>query len=197
MKTIRTRVVEFSKQTALLAGLFFASESLQAQYCIPMGNCSFGDEILNFSLNTINNNSVCSGSYSDFSGSISTTLSAGIPYPYSAVFGFGSQSLALWLDMNQDSDFDDAGEFISSVPYVSGAMTANGTLTIPGSISSGSYRLRVRNWWLNDFMGLPAEGWDGTYKGRLQPQDVYHYTLIVEFSSKERATKKGDITLLR
>lgn len=43
----------------------------------------------------------------------------------------------------------------------------------------------------------PNEGWDGTYKGVLQPQDVYHYTLLVEFSSKERVTKKGDITLLR
>jgi gliding motility-associated-like protein len=43
----------------------------------------------------------------------------------------------------------------------------------------------------------PNEGWDGTYNGRIQPQDVYHYTLVVQFSSKERATKKGDITLLR
>ncbi len=43
----------------------------------------------------------------------------------------------------------------------------------------------------------PNEGWDGTYKGILQPQDVYHYTLLAEFSSKERVTKKGDITLLR
>jgi gliding motility-associated-like protein len=43
----------------------------------------------------------------------------------------------------------------------------------------------------------PNEGWDGTYKGQPQPQDVYQYTLVVEFSSKERTTKKGDITLLR
>ena len=43
----------------------------------------------------------------------------------------------------------------------------------------------------------PNEGWDGTYQGRVQPQDVYHYTLVVEFSSKDRAVKKGDITLLR
>ena len=42
-----------------------------------------------------------------------------------------------------------------------------------------------------------AEGWDGTYNGRMQPQEVYHYTLLVEFSSKEKATKTGDITLLR
>jgi gliding motility-associated-like protein len=43
----------------------------------------------------------------------------------------------------------------------------------------------------------PNEGWDGTYKGVLQPQEVYHYTLLVEFGGKEKATKKGDITLLR
>jgi gliding motility-associated-like protein len=43
----------------------------------------------------------------------------------------------------------------------------------------------------------PAEGWDGKVNGRLQPQDVYHYTLLAEFGSKEHATKKGDITLLR
>jgi gliding motility-associated-like protein len=42
-----------------------------------------------------------------------------------------------------------------------------------------------------------SEGWDGRYNGKLQPQEVYHYTLELEFSDKERATKKGDITLLR
>jgi gliding motility-associated-like protein len=43
----------------------------------------------------------------------------------------------------------------------------------------------------------PNEGWDGRYKGVLQPQDVYHYTLVIEFSGEEKTTKKGDITLLR
>lgn len=43
----------------------------------------------------------------------------------------------------------------------------------------------------------PSQGWDGTYKGVPQPQDVYHYTLQVEFSGKEKMVKKGDITLLR
>jgi gliding motility-associated-like protein len=43
----------------------------------------------------------------------------------------------------------------------------------------------------------PKEGWDGRTNGKLQPQEGYHYTLIVEFGSKDRTTKKGDITLLR
>jgi gliding motility-associated-like protein len=42
-----------------------------------------------------------------------------------------------------------------------------------------------------------SDGWDGTFKGVLQPQDVYHYTLQVEFAGKEKIIKKGDITLLR
>jgi gliding motility-associated-like protein len=40
-------------------------------------------------------------------------------------------------------------------------------------------------------------GWDGKYKGVLQPMDVYAYTLEVEFTDGSRTTKKGDITLLR
>ncbi|MFN2457427.1 MAG: PKD domain-containing protein [Chitinophagaceae bacterium] len=40
-------------------------------------------------------------------------------------------------------------------------------------------------------------GWDGRYKGVLQPMDVYAYTLEVEFSDGTRTSKKGDITLIR
>lgn len=41
------------------------------------------------------------------------------------------------------------------------------------------------------------EGWDGKYKGTLQPMDSYAYTLEIEFTDGSKATKKGDITLLR
>jgi gliding motility-associated-like protein len=40
-------------------------------------------------------------------------------------------------------------------------------------------------------------GWDGYYKGKLQAQDVYHYSAVVEFYTGEKLAKKGDITLLR
>jgi gliding motility-associated-like protein len=42
-----------------------------------------------------------------------------------------------------------------------------------------------------------TQGWDGTYKGALQPKEVYHYILDVEYSDNTRFTKRGDITLLR
>ena len=40
-------------------------------------------------------------------------------------------------------------------------------------------------------------GWDGKYKGVIQPMDAYAYTLEVEFTDGTKATKKGDITLIR
>jgi gliding motility-associated-like protein len=40
-------------------------------------------------------------------------------------------------------------------------------------------------------------GWDGTYKGKLQPMDVYSYTLDVTFSDGKKVRKTGDITLIR
>jgi gliding motility-associated-like protein len=40
-------------------------------------------------------------------------------------------------------------------------------------------------------------GWDGNYKGKLLPMDVYAYTLEVEFTDGTKTTKTGDITLIR
>jgi gliding motility-associated-like protein len=40
-------------------------------------------------------------------------------------------------------------------------------------------------------------GWDGKYKGVLQPMDVYAYTIDAEFFDGTKTTKKGDITLIR
>ena len=40
-------------------------------------------------------------------------------------------------------------------------------------------------------------GWNGIYKGKLQPMDVYTYTLDVVFTDGKKARKTGDITLLR
>ncbi len=40
-------------------------------------------------------------------------------------------------------------------------------------------------------------GWDGRFKGVLQPMDVYVFTLEAEFFDGTKTTKTGDITLIR
>ncbi|RYY15535.1 MAG: PKD domain-containing protein, partial [Chitinophagaceae bacterium] len=37
-------------------------------------------------------------------------------------------------------------------------------------------------------------GWDGTFKGKLQPMDVYTYTLDVQFSDGQKLRRTGDIS---
>ena len=41
------------------------------------------------------------------------------------------------------------------------------------------------------------QGWDGTYRGQLQPPNVYVYVVEVVYLSDEKATKKGSVTLIR
>ncbi len=40
-------------------------------------------------------------------------------------------------------------------------------------------------------------GWDGYYKGKLSPQDVYVYQIRVVFANGERVTRTGDVNLIR
>jgi gliding motility-associated-like protein len=42
-----------------------------------------------------------------------------------------------------------------------------------------------------------TQGWDGYYKGKLQPMDVYTYTLNAEFVDGQKVQRTGDISLLR
>lgn len=58
---------------------------------------------------------------------------------------------------------------------------------------------RIYNrWGTLMFTGISiGSGWDGKYKGVLQPQDVYTYGLDVQYSDGQKYSKTGDITLLR
>ncbi|PWV47511.1 gliding motility-associated-like protein [Chitinophaga sp. S165] len=43
----------------------------------------------------------------------------------------------------------------------------------------------------------PLLGWDGSFKGAVQPMDAYAFVINVEFSDGTTATKNGSVTLLR
>ncbi|HTL07056.1 MAG TPA: PKD domain-containing protein [Chitinophagaceae bacterium] len=75
---------------------------------------------------------------------------------------------------------------------------ANSTIYVRGfGIGRMTWRIYNRFGNLVFESNSQANGWDGKYKGVLQPMDVYAYTLEVEFTDGTRASKKGDITLLR
>jgi hypothetical protein len=137
------------KISFLFLFLFLGMGRYFAQYCTPTYSslCSSADYIENFSFNTIvNNMSGCNGNPNNyiFYSSLSTTVNPGNSYAISMQSGaFWGQGFGVWIDYNIDGDFADPGEFVYSSP-TSGTGVFSGMVTIPGSATTGTTRLRVR-----------------------------------------------------
>lgn len=102
-----------------------------------------------------------------------------------------------------DSVCQDVDAVVVSLLDVPNAFTPNGdgindNVYVRGfGIAKMTFRIYNRQGLMVFQSADQTRGWDGRYKGTLQPMDVYAFTLEVEFSDGSRATKKGDITLLR
>jgi gliding motility-associated-like protein len=74
----------------------------------------------------------------------------------------------------------------------------NGIVKVEG-FGVGKMNWKIYNRWGQVVFATSniRQGWDGTFKGALQPIDVYTYTLDVEFTDGQKLRKTGDITLLR
>jgi gliding motility-associated-like protein len=74
----------------------------------------------------------------------------------------------------------------------------NGIVKVEG-FGIGKMSWKIYNRWGQVVFATNSlrQGWDGTFKGVLQPIDVYGYTLDVEFTDGKKLRKTGDITLLR
>jgi hypothetical protein len=122
-------------------------------YCIPTSNCSLGDVIASISLNTLNNvtgNACSSGGYSNFTTNPSLTTSLLPSNAYTCVVGAASyaQSVAVWIDYNDDGVFDNATERIGFTAANS-PIPVNGTASFPVVLGcnppAGVHRMRVRS----------------------------------------------------
>ena len=82
--------------------------------------------------------------------------------------------------------------------FTPGRFGINSVVNVRG-FGIGKMNWRIYNRWGQLIFQSASKkiGWDGTYKGKLQPLDVYTYTLEVEFTDGNKLRKTGDITLLR
>ena len=113
-----------------------------ATYCEASGGCD--EYIENITVGSINNTTACEG-YGDFTA-LSTSVEAGGSYPISFTIGsaYSSDQGAVWVDWNQDMDFDDPGEqVLTGVGY--GPYT--GDMVVPGDALAGATRMRARLTW--------------------------------------------------
>ncbi len=117
-------------------------------YCNSNGNSTDDEYISNVTLNGVSNNSgvgTTSTGYSDFTGvsidlDIENTYSISIsPFWTGGAFDEG---YAVWIDFNQDGDFEDVGELVfSQAPSQNNPVSGN--ITIPTDALFGSTRMRV------------------------------------------------------
>lgn len=82
--------------------------------------------------------------------------------------------------------------------FTPGKFGPNSTIRVVG-FGISKMQWSIYNRWGQKVYGSNSSkmGWDGTFKGKLQPMDVYSYTLDVTFSDGKKVRKTGDITLIR
>lgn len=116
---------------------YCAVNSTTSTCCEKIGLVTFG---------TINNASTSIGGYEDFSA-ISTNLTAGsatnaISVTSGTFASYSSDQVLVWIDFNQDGDFDDAGEDVLVTPESISPWAGN--IAIPSGAYNGNTRMRIR-----------------------------------------------------
>jgi hypothetical protein len=124
-------------------------DPVTTDYCASSSNFPWEDWIAKVKVGSIDNASGKS-TYSHFTN-LSTNLNTGAT-PIGLTTGFSyftwDEYWRVWIDLNHDGDFDDAGEKVfegikSAPPAGSGTSTLNGNLNIPASAMTGPTRMRV------------------------------------------------------
>jgi Zn-dependent metalloprotease/chitodextrinase len=114
-------------------------------YCASKGNSVADEYISKVQLGTISNSSTGGTGYSNFT-SQSTNLTKGSSNTITITPTWSgtkyNEGYAVWIDYNQDGDFNDAGELVYS-KTASQTTPVSGSFTVPTSATTGSTRMRV------------------------------------------------------
>lgn len=111
------------------------------------GNTVADEWIAHVHIGSINRTSGADGGYYDGTA-LSTTAAKGSSVSVSLTTGYSStvwpEVWRIWIDLNHDGDFTDAGEIVFSPALRTSASPLTGTFTLPSTYSyTGSTRMRV------------------------------------------------------
>jgi len=118
--------------------------SIYTGYCNPAPTSVDGDGITNVTFGSVNNTTGSEpGHYADYTamvGTVQQSTVATVDITFSTAYTYGTK---IWVDINNDFDFDDAGELV----YTGISTNANPTTltaTFPvGTMSLGQHRMRI------------------------------------------------------
>ena len=115
----------------------------ETTYCESKGSSSSGEWISNVEIGSFSNSSVAAG-YTDFT-SKTVEMSSGETSTITLTPGFSGKTYSeywkIWIDFNNDGDFEDSNEEVFDAGTTSTA-EVNGSITVPSDVE-GSFRMRV------------------------------------------------------
>ncbi|WPO89727.1 GEVED domain-containing protein [Chryseobacterium sp. HR92] len=162
----------------LLVGFLITGFLSSAQtYCTPAfaSGCSGGDMIDSFTIPGAGFDHADTGcsvdSYGDFT-SMTINLNAGLNYDFSVKHGYSDQNVRIWIDFNNDGTFDDAApELVASASstLVGANNITSGLITIPSTVTPGTYRMRVGDRFSSDPIPCNISGYG----------EAHDYTVVI------------------
>ena len=126
--------------------------------------------------------------YTDFT-SLSTEMETGVGYPITVTIHdtYAGDRCGVWVDWNQDKDFEDAAETFS-MNWNSSISSFVGTITPPEGALTGPTRMRVRLQWDHGVgTEVPAEACGSSDFG-----EVEDYTIVVTGAPSVAGDIDGD-----
>lgn len=146
---VQIQTVCTNEQTGYSASKIFTTNGCgpcrDMTYC-PAPTLNASEEwIESVNINTLNNNSGSDDGYGDFTGGEPASLAIDNSYSITLTPAWQSsiyfESFKVWIDFNQDGDFEDAGEEVFAVEDDTTAVS--GMVSIPAGATLGLTRMRV------------------------------------------------------
>ena len=130
-----------------------------AGYCIPSPTSVDASGITNVSFSTVNNTTANeTNNYGDYTAMVGTGIrGTSVPINITTSTLSFSYQLIIWVDWNDDLDFNDAGENVYSGSVTSATLAA--TIAIPSGATIGNHRIRIGA----IDQGTPTPCYNGTY----------------------------------
>jgi PKD repeat protein len=138
-------------------------------YCAASGG-SCAEYISNVSIGTISNSSGCSGGFANYT-SLTARVYKGVASTLAVTNGvsiYPTDNCYVWVDWNQDMDFNDSGESINAI---GGPVNFTAQIVAPADAIYGNHRMRIRIYDTN--YDDPSPCGTATYG------EVEDYTLII------------------
>ena len=146
------------------------SRLIAIDYCDPAPTSVDGSGITNVTFGTVNNTTGAeTGNYGDYTLQ-STNVNPGTTVPIYITYETGyTYNTVIWIDWNNDGDFDDTGEEVySGVSLSDNPTTLSASFDVPSGQAEGSYTLRIGGC----DMSTPTPCYTGTY-GAYEDYSIY------------------------